>query len=38
MRERAALLGGSTSIGRTAGGGFRVEATLPLDPGDEEQA
>ncbi len=30
MRERAAALGGSLSTGPAPGGGFRVEATLPL--------
>lgn len=30
MRERAAAAGGRVEHGRTAGGGFRVRATLPL--------
>jgi signal transduction histidine kinase len=30
MRERAAALGGELSAGGRAGGGFRVDATLPL--------
>ncbi|WP_306894908.1 sensor histidine kinase [Agromyces albus] len=32
MRERAALLGGSIEFGEQPGGGFRVLATLPLEP------
>jgi signal transduction histidine kinase len=31
MRERVALFGGDLHVGARAGGGFRVEATLPLD-------
>jgi signal transduction histidine kinase len=30
MRERVALLGGSLSVGPSAGGGFVVSAVLPL--------
>lgn len=30
MRERVASVGGSLSVGRAAGGGWRVAATLPL--------
>jgi signal transduction histidine kinase len=33
MRERAAAAGGTIDIGPRPGGGFRVAATLPLDPG-----
>jgi signal transduction histidine kinase len=29
MRERAAAVGGTLRVGRTPGGGFRVQATLP---------
>jgi signal transduction histidine kinase len=32
MRERATALGGTLSAGPRAGGGFRVEATLPVTP------
>jgi signal transduction histidine kinase len=32
MRERAAMMGGSLVCGRSAGGGFVVEAVLPLPP------
>ena len=32
MRERVALLAGNFEAGRTPSGGFRVRATLPLDP------
>ena len=31
MRERVALYGGSLDVGRSAAGGFRVHATLPID-------
>ena len=31
MRERVALYGGRLETGPTAGGGFRVRATLPVD-------
>jgi signal transduction histidine kinase len=31
MRERVALLGGQLEIGPRAGGGFRVQARLPID-------
>ncbi len=37
MRERAAALGGSFRAGPRPGGGFRVEAVLPIDA-DEERA
>ncbi|RFU39836.1 sensor histidine kinase, partial [Actinomadura logoneensis] len=37
MRERAAALGGSFRAGPRPGGGFRVEAVLPID-GEEERA
>ncbi len=30
MRERAAMVGGTVTIGPIPGGGFRVEAVLPL--------
>jgi signal transduction histidine kinase len=33
MRERASLYGGSLRTGGGAGGGFRVLARLPIDPG-----
>jgi signal transduction histidine kinase len=33
MRERAQLLGGSLDAGPRPGGGFRVVARLPVDPG-----
>jgi signal transduction histidine kinase len=33
MRERASLYGGSIRTGAGAGGGFRVLARLPIDPG-----
>ncbi len=33
MRERAASLGGTFEVGPTQGGGFRVEARLPLGAG-----
>jgi hypothetical protein len=32
MRERAAAAGGTIDIGPVPAGGFRVAATLPLDP------
>ena len=31
MRERVVLYGGSLDVGRSAAGGFRVHATLPID-------
>jgi signal transduction histidine kinase len=34
MRERASLYGGSLRTGPGAGGGFRVLARLPIEPGD----
>ncbi|MGO1770236.1 MAG: sensor histidine kinase [Microbacterium sp.] len=37
MRERATLLGGSLQAGRTASGGFRVVAELPLAPASGDQ-
>ena len=33
MTERAKVLGGRLTAGPDTGGGFRVEATLPLEPG-----
>ncbi|GAA4540071.1 sensor histidine kinase [Pseudonocardia xishanensis] len=36
MRERAAALGGTLVTGPAPGGGFRVEAVLPLTPAPEE--
>jgi signal transduction histidine kinase len=30
MRERATVLGGSLTIGRTSNGGWRVRATFPV--------
>ena len=32
MKERVALVGGTLSLGPALGGGFRVEARLPIDP------
>lgn len=32
MRERVAMLGGSIDTGPANGGGFRVRATIPVDP------
>jgi hypothetical protein len=32
MSERVAMLGGTLDAGPRAGGGFRVHATLPIDP------
>jgi signal transduction histidine kinase len=34
MRERAALYGGTLDAGPLPGGGFRVAAHLPVEPGD----
>jgi signal transduction histidine kinase len=34
MRERVALVGGQLHVGPALGGGFRVEARLPIDPLD----
>jgi signal transduction histidine kinase len=34
MRERAAVYGGSLDAGPLPGGGFRVAAHLPVEPGD----
>jgi signal transduction histidine kinase len=31
MRERAAAAGGTLSTGRASGGGFLIEASLPVD-------
>jgi len=36
MRERAEALGGQLVVGSRPGGGFRVEAVLPLDDSDPE--
>lgn len=36
MRERVALFGGTLAHSPTPDGGFRVEAVLPLESGDEE--
>ena len=35
MTERAKVLGGRLAAGPAAGGGFRVEAILPLEPGHQ---
>jgi signal transduction histidine kinase len=35
MRERAALYGGTLDAGPLPGGGFRVAAHLPVEPGDQ---
>jgi signal transduction histidine kinase len=37
MRERVSALGGELSTGPRPGGGFRVLAYLPLDPGEGDQ-
>jgi signal transduction histidine kinase len=34
MRERAAALGGSCEAGRAPGGGWRVQARIPIDQED----
>ena len=36
MRERAAMLGGTLSVGPRPGGGFRVRAEIPVPPRTEE--
>ena len=36
MTERAKVLGGRLSAGPATGGGFRVEAILPLEPGRQQ--
>ncbi len=38
MTERAKVLGGRLSAGPVAGGGFRVEAVLPLEPGHRPES
>ena len=38
MRERVAALGGELTTGPRPGGGFRVQASLPLDPAEERPA
>jgi len=38
MRERAALLGGELTAGPRPGGGFQVQASLPLPPGPTASA
>ncbi|HEU5347985.1 MAG TPA: sensor histidine kinase, partial [Ktedonobacterales bacterium] len=35
IRERIALVGGSVSAGAEPGGGWRVEATLPVEPAEQ---
>jgi signal transduction histidine kinase len=35
MRERAALVGGELQVGRAPGGGFAVDARIPLMKPDE---
>lgn len=37
MRERVALVGGELHTGAAAGGGFRVDALLPIDSFDPEE-
>lgn len=34
MRERVSVYGGTVQAGQRDGGGFRVHASLPVDPGD----
>ncbi|HET7476239.1 MAG TPA: sensor histidine kinase [Dermatophilaceae bacterium] len=38
MRQRVEMLGGSLTVGSQPGGGFLVEAHLPLDPGARPDA